>query len=58
MVGMIKYILLALLVAILAFGGWFWMKTDPQKLDFVDRVAPGKAEYGWHRLWQGRAAAA
>jgi acetyl esterase/lipase len=42
---MIKYILLALLVAAVAFGGWFWMKTDPQKLDFVDRVAPGPAEH-------------
>ncbi len=42
---MIKYIVLALLVAVVAFGGWFWMKTDPQKLDFVDRVVPGKAEY-------------
>jgi acetyl esterase/lipase len=42
---MIKYVLLTLLVAVIAFGGWFWMKTDPQKLDFVDRVAPGSAEY-------------
>jgi acetyl esterase/lipase len=42
---MIKYILLSLLVMIVAFGGWFWMKTDPQKLDLVDRVAPGKTEY-------------
>jgi acetyl esterase/lipase len=42
---MIKYILLALLVAVFAFGGWFWMKTDPQKLDFADRVAPGAAEH-------------
>jgi acetyl esterase/lipase len=42
---MIKYILLALLVALLAFGGWFWMKTDPQKLDFVDRFAPGASEH-------------
>jgi acetyl esterase/lipase len=42
---MIKYVLLTLLVAVIAFGGWFWMKTDPQKLDFVDRVALGKAEY-------------
>ena len=42
---MVKYILLALLVAVLAFGGWFWTKTDPQKLDFVDRVAPGSPEY-------------
>ena len=43
--GMIKSILLTLLVAAIAFGGWFWMKTDPQKLDFVDRVAPGAAEH-------------
>jgi acetyl esterase/lipase len=43
---MLKYLLLALLVVVLAFGGWFWMKTDPQKLDFVDRVAPGSAEHG------------
>ncbi len=42
---MIKYILFTLLVAAIAFGGWFWMKTDPQKLDFVDRVAPGSVEY-------------
>jgi len=42
---MIKYFLLSLLVIILAVGGWFWMKTDPQKLDFVDRVAPGTAEH-------------
>ncbi len=42
---MIKTILLVLFAALVAFGGWFWMKTDPQKLDFVDRVAPGKAEY-------------
>lgn len=42
---MIKYLLLALLVATIAFGGWFWMKTDPQKLDFVDRIAPGAAEH-------------
>jgi len=45
MVRMIKYTLLALLVAVVAFGGWFWMKTDPQKLDFVDRIAPGSAEH-------------
>ncbi|MBL0923153.1 MAG: alpha/beta hydrolase [Sphingomonadaceae bacterium] len=42
---MTKYVLLILLLAALAFGGWFWMKTDPQKLDFVDRVAPGASEY-------------
>jgi acetyl esterase/lipase len=42
---MIKTVLLVLLVAVVAFGGWFWMKTDPQKLDFVDRIAPGAAEY-------------
>lgn len=45
MAAMIKYFLLALLVAALSIGGWFWMKTDPQKLDFVDRVAPGSAEH-------------
>jgi acetyl esterase/lipase len=42
---MIKYILLVLIVAAVGFGGWFWTKTDPQKLDFVDRVAPGMAEH-------------
>ncbi len=42
---MIKYILLAILVVIIAFGGWFYAKTDPQKLDFADRMAPGAAEY-------------
>jgi acetyl esterase/lipase len=42
---MIKTVLLVLLVAMVAFGGWFWMKTDPQKLDFADRIAPGAAEY-------------
>lgn len=42
---MIKYVLLTLLVAVIAFGGWFWMKTDPQKLDFADRIAPGAAEH-------------
>ncbi len=45
MVAMIKYTLLALLLAVIAFGGWFWMKTDPQKLDFADRFAPGAAEH-------------
>jgi acetyl esterase/lipase len=44
-VAMIKYVLLVFLVVVVAFGGWFWIKTDPQKLDFVDRVAPGAAEY-------------
>jgi acetyl esterase/lipase len=42
---MIKYILLALLATIIVLGGWFWMKTDPQKLDFADRFAPGSAEH-------------
>lgn len=42
---MIKYILLALLIAAIAFGGWFWMMPDQHKLDLVDRVAPGSAEY-------------
>ena len=45
MPDMIKYVLFVLLIAALAFAGWFWMKTDPQKLDFVDRVAPGAAEH-------------
>lgn len=42
---MIKYALLAVLVVIIAFGGWFYAKTDPQKLDFVDRIYPGSAEF-------------
>lgn len=42
---MIKYILLALLVATLSFGAWFYSKSDPQKLDFADRIWTGKAEY-------------
>jgi acetyl esterase/lipase len=42
---MIKYILLALLIAAIAFGGWFWMLPDQHKLDFIDRIAPGSAEY-------------
>ena len=43
--AMIKYILLTILVAAIAFGGWFWMLPDQHKLDFVDRIAPGSAEY-------------
>ena len=43
--GMIKYILFALLLAIIGSGIWFWSKTDPQKLDFADRMAPGTAEF-------------
>jgi acetyl esterase/lipase len=42
---MIKYILLAVLIAAIAVGGWFWMMPDQHKLDFVDRIAPGSAEY-------------
>jgi acetyl esterase/lipase len=42
---MIKYTLLALFVVIIAFGAWFYSKTDPQKLDFADRFWAGKAEY-------------
>ena len=42
---MIKYILIALILALIGFGLWFWSKTDPQKLDFADRMAPGPAEY-------------
>jgi acetyl esterase/lipase len=42
---MIKYILMALLLGIVGSGVWFWSKTDPQKLDFADRMAPGAAEF-------------
>jgi acetyl esterase/lipase len=42
---MIKYILLALFVVAIAFGAWFYSKTDPQKLDFADRFWAGQAEY-------------
>lgn len=45
MKGMIKAILLTLLVLIAAIGLWFWSKTDPQKLDLADRIAPGAPEY-------------
>ena len=45
MTGMIKAILLTLLVLTAAIGLWFWSKTDPQKLDLVDRIAPGAPEY-------------
>lgn len=45
MVRMIKYLLIALSLLTLGIGGWFWMKTDPQKLDFVDRLAPGASEH-------------
>ena len=41
---MIKYILSALLLALVVFGFWLWNKTDPQKLDFADRMAPGAVE--------------
>ena len=42
---MIKYILMALLLALVGSGLWFWNKSDPQKLDFADRWAPGAAEF-------------
>ncbi|MFN3453238.1 MAG: hypothetical protein ACK4ZE_13880, partial [Sphingorhabdus sp.] len=42
---MIKYIALALLLVFAGFGLWFFAKTDPQKLDFADRMAPGSAEF-------------
>ena len=42
---MIKYILIAVLLALVSSGLWFWSKTDPQKLDFADRMAPGPAEH-------------
>ena len=41
---MIKTILVTLLLALFGFGLWFWSKTDPQKLDFADRMAFGTAE--------------
>ena len=41
---MIKTILITLLLALFVFGLWFWSKTDPQKLDFADRMAFGTAE--------------
>lgn len=43
---MIKYILIALLLALAGSGLWFWNKSDPQKLDFADRWAPGESEHG------------
>ncbi|WP_395619531.1 alpha/beta hydrolase [Sphingorhabdus sp.] len=42
---MIKYIVFVLVLALVASGIWFWSKTDPQKLDLADRVAPGLVEY-------------
>ena len=42
---MIKYIVFVLVLALVASGIWFWSKTDPQKLDFADRIAPGPVEY-------------
>ena len=42
---MVKYILIASLLALVGSGLWFWSKTDPQKLDFADRMAPGAAEF-------------
>lgn len=42
---MIKYILIALLLALAGSGLWFWNKSDPQKLDFADRWTPGQSEH-------------
>ena len=42
---MIKYIVFVLVLALVGSGIWFWSKTDPQKLDFADRIAPGPVEY-------------
>lgn len=42
---MIKYIVFVLILALVGSGIWFWSKTDPQKLDFADRMAPGPVEY-------------
>jgi acetyl esterase/lipase len=41
---MIKYILVALLLILVGSGLWFSKKTDPQKLDFADRMAPGTTD--------------
>jgi acetyl esterase/lipase len=42
---MIKYIVFVIVLALVGSGIWFWSKTDPQKLDFADRMAPGPVEY-------------
>lgn len=42
---MIKTILIALLLALVGSGLWFWSKTDLQKLDFADRMAHGPGDY-------------
>jgi acetyl esterase/lipase len=42
---MIKYIVLVIVLALVGSGIWFWTKTDPQKLDFADRMALGPVEY-------------
>ncbi len=42
---MIKYALVALLLVVVGSGVWFWTRTDPQKLDFADRMAPGATEF-------------
>ena len=42
---MVKYVLIVLLLALVGCGLWFLTKTDPQKLDFADRIAPGVAEF-------------
>lgn len=42
---MIKYIIFVIVLALFGSGIWFWSKTDPQKLDFADRMAPGPVEY-------------
>ena len=42
---MIKYIVFVIVLVLVGSGIWFWSKTDPQKLDFADRMAPGPAEY-------------
>jgi len=42
---MIKYIVFVFVLVLVGSGIWFWSKTDPQKLDFADRMAPGPVEY-------------
>ena len=41
---MIKYIFIALLIALVGLGIWFWRLTGPQQLDFADRYYWGESE--------------
>ncbi|MEE9434591.1 MAG: alpha/beta hydrolase [Sphingorhabdus sp.] len=41
---MLKFILIALFVALIGFGIWFWNLTGPQQLDLADRWYPGSSQ--------------